>query len=154
MWRGAFGSRNDSFVSPDVAAEAAAYSAFIASASAKPRYRTLNFGNKIGEGQTLEYRPNLRLGLIRMRQQVKRIARQIFETASREKIRAGVRAMLLCAPVASMPVVLNPAIHTQIETNLNRLSRCGLRFIISRRDSHLRVTFADPRARSGSLAGR
>ena len=43
-----------------------------------------------------------------------------FRNCLSRKIRAGVRAMLPCAPVSSTPVVLSPAVHTQIETNLNR----------------------------------
>lgn len=115
VWRGAYGSQNDAFSDPAVQDEGRAYAAFVAGASKLPRYRSLDFINIIGASPRIENRPNLRLGLIRMRQGVKRIARQIFEISNEAKIRDGIKMMLECKAVPP-----NPQVRTRIEAGLSR----------------------------------
>lgn len=86
VWRGAYGSQDDSFaetiLDPNLKEEAANYAKFLEGAGSHPRYRHLDFSRPLdqvteSERLTLENRPNLRLGFLLTRLQIKRIARQI-----------------------------------------------------------------------------
>ncbi len=107
VWRGAYGSRDDSFAmlnDSEMKAEAQSYFDFAATTSTHKRFRSLDFSRPIGGGDrsSITSHPNLRLGLILMRQQAKRVARQLNERAP-ESLRETLAKVSGCKPTNAEP---------------------------------------------------
>lgn len=114
VWRGAYGSQDDSFaetaldpeLKPELKIEAENYVQFLEGASKHPRYQHLDFSrplDQVSQAQRseVENRPNLRLGFLLTRLQVKRIARQIEEAPGFKALQHQIVSQLVgCESVA------------------------------------------------------
>ena len=111
VWRGAYGSRDDSFElaqsDSEIRQEADNYVSFMKNAGTNARYRPLDLEQKIGEGDRtkIEAHPNLRLGLILMRQQAKRVAR-LIEEAGPTDLKTPLKKLLGCEVASTEPEFL------------------------------------------------
>lgn len=129
IWRGAFGSHDDAFpiarsfirfAQPElgVAAEAEAYAKFVNQAPSNSVYRFLDLSRLIGQGDraVIENRPNLRLGLLLMRQQAMRLARLLDTPKNAPILLKRLRLLMGC----SGAVVPRDDLRQTVVTNLTR----------------------------------
>lgn len=120
VWRGAYGSQDDSFAAtqldPNLKEEAAAYTQFLSGVSKHDRYKHLDFSKPLDTASKneVENRPNLRLGLLLTRLQVKRIARQLEAAPGFE----GVKHKIVSQLIGCETVAVEPKFRTDVEATM------------------------------------